>query len=117
MFSDPQTVTIATVAHALPRIKSEGLSGTYQANDQSVTLKIAHTPSGVRIRSMVRTDQRALKTDPVTGVTDWQTLSVYTVIERPITGFSLTEVTDLVAGHASYITGGTTIAKLYGSES
>ncbi|DAD52153.1 coat protein [ssRNA phage Gephyllon.4_1] len=116
MLTDPQTIVVAGVTKSLPKTSSKDQSSTYNTADLAYTLKISHNVSGQKIRSVERTDYRALVTDPVSGDTDWQVLSVYTVIERPITGFSATQVSDLLAGHQARMDS-THIAKLYGGES
>jgi hypothetical protein len=120
MFGDPQTITIAGVAHTLPRIKSEGLKAVYQKSDETVTLTISHqlikSKLGDRIRSMARLDLRKVVLNPLSGTSDYDTITHYTVTERPSYGFSSTEVGDLIAAHELWLDA-TAIGKLYGRES
>ncbi|DAD50472.1 coat protein [ssRNA phage Gephyllon.2_7] len=115
-FADPRTLTVAGVAKSLVRILTAGLSSTYQTNDKSYTQRISHQESGTKVRSLLRTDFRAVVADPLTSQNSWQTLSVQTVIDRPLTGFTETQVADLVAAHNAQLDS-TTISKLYGEES
>jgi hypothetical protein len=65
---------------------------------------------------MGRIDQRKVVADPLTSVNDYETLSFYFVIDRPIYGFSSTEVEQLIAGLKTWLDN-TAIDKLYGLES
>lgn len=116
MFTDPQVLTINSVAKSLPRIKSDGTSSIYQMPDESFKMTISHQISKDRLRSMVRVDQRAVVPDPLTAVNDWETLTHYTITERPIVGFTLSQVQFLVAGHQGWLDA-TSIGKLFGQES
>jgi len=115
-FTDPQVITVATVAQSMPRILSSGLSSTYQKNDKNYTFKISHQESGVRVRSLVRVDFRAVVADELSGDNHYQNLSVQLVIDRPITGFTATQVYDLIAGLKTWLDS-TNVGKLYGEES
>lgn len=116
MFTDPQVVTINAVAQSMPRIKVDGLSAIYAKNDETVKLTISHQKSNKRLRSMARIDQRAIVTDPLTSVNDYETLTFYLVIDRPEVGFSAVQVEQLIAGLKTWLDS-TTIGKLYGQES
>jgi hypothetical protein len=65
---------------------------------------------------MARIDQKAIVPDPLTAVNDYETLSFYTVIDRPLAGFSSTQVDQLIAGFKTWLDS-TTIGKLFGQES
>lgn len=116
MFSDPQSVTVNAVAQSMPRIITGDRKSTYQKNDQSYTLNLSHTLAKDRIRSMARIDQRAIVPDPLTAVNDYETLSVYLVIDRPAVGFSSTQVDQLITGFKTWLDS-TAVGKLYGMES
>lgn len=116
MFTDPQTVTVNAVAKAMPRIKTDGTSATYSLSDETFKLVLSHQISKSRLRSMVRIDQRAVVPDPLTAVNDWETLSFYFVIDRPLVGFSSAQVEQLVTGLKTWLDT-TAIGKLYGQES
>lgn len=116
MFTDPQTVTVNAVAKVMPRLLIEGKSSLYQLSDQSFTLKISHQTSNNRIRSMVRIDQRAVVSDPLTAENDYDTLGFYMVIDRPNYGFTQTQVDQLIAGLKTWLDT-TASGKLFGQES
>jgi hypothetical protein len=117
MFSDPQTVTVNSVAKVMPRVSQQGTSSTYQLNDETFKLTVSHAKAGKdRIRSVVRIDQRAVVPDPLTSVNDYETLSFYVVIDRPSAGFTSTQVAQLVAGLEAWLDS-TAVGKLFGQES
>jgi len=116
-FTDPQSVTVNSVAQSMPRIKSDGTKTIYQKSDRSFTLTISHIDSkDGRVRSMARIDQLAVVTNPLDSTNDYDTLSAYLVIDRPGFGFSLAQVQQLVAGLQAYLDS-TAVGKLYGHES
>lgn len=117
MFSDPQSVTINAVAKSLPRVESNGKKAIYRMADGAFTLTLSHQQTAnKRIRSMVRLDQIAVVSDPLTTENDYETLSTYTVIDRPEVGFSSTQVAQQIAGQASWLDS-TAVGKLFGLES
>jgi hypothetical protein len=116
MFSDPQTVTVNAVAQAMPRVETSGRKTIYQKSDQSFTLTLSHTPSRDRVRSMARVDQKAVVADPLTAVNDYETLSFYVVIDRPLAGFTSTQTEQLITGFKTWLDS-TAIGKLFGQES
>lgn len=116
MFADPQSVTVNSVAQSMPKVSSEGLKTSYSKSDGTYKLTISHTPTKDRVRSMARIDQRAIVADPLTAVNDYETLSFYVVIDRPIYGFTMTQVEQLIAGFKTWLDN-TAIDKLYGQES
>jgi hypothetical protein len=65
---------------------------------------------------MARLDQKAVVADPLTAVNDYETLSAYIVIDRPLAGFTSTQVEQLITGFKTWLDA-TAIGKLYGQES
>lgn len=116
MFTDPQSVTVATVAKSMPRVTTGNLNSKYQKDDGTYVLTISHAPNKDRIRSMIRIDNKAVVPDPLTAVNDYETLSVYLVIDRPLAGFSSTQVNDLIVGFKTWLDA-TAVGKIYGQES
>lgn len=116
MFADPQSVTVNAVAQSMPRVSSTGTSSKYQKSDGSFAVTISHTVSKDRVRSMARIDQRAIVADPLTAVNDYETLSFYFVVDRPLYGYSQTQVEQLVTGFKTWLDN-TAVGKLYGQES
>lgn len=116
MFPDPQSVTVNAIAQSMPKIETTGNSSLYSKADGTFKLKISHTSSKNRIRSMVRIDQRAVVADPLTAVNDYENLAFYVVVDRPEIGFTSTQVDQLIAGLKTWLDS-TAIGKLYGRES
>jgi hypothetical protein len=117
MFADPQSVTVNAVAQSMPRVQIDGRKAVYQKSDGTFTLTISHQAvSGDRVRSMARIDQKAIVPDPLTAVNDYETLSFYVVIDRPLVGFSSTQTDQLITGFKTWLDS-TCIGKLYGQES
>lgn len=120
MYTDPQTITVNAAAQVMPRIASSGQKSTYQKNDQTFTLTVSHVASKSggkdRVRSMARIDQKSVVPDPLTAVNDYETLSIYTVIDRPLAGFSVTQVDQLMTGFKTWMDTAS-VTKLYGQES
>lgn len=105
MLADPQSITVNAVAQSLPRTLLEGSRATYQSADGLFTMVVSHTnASGNRIRTMVRVDQKAIVPDPLTAVNDYETMGVYIVIDRPLAGFTATQVDYLVQALKAWLT-------------
>jgi predicted Zn-dependent peptidase len=116
MFTDPQVVTVNSVAQSMPRVESNGLKSIYRKADSTFQLTLSHIKSGAnRIRSMARIDQRAIVSDPLTSANDYETLSFYVVIDRPDYGFTQTQVDQLIAGLKTWLDT-TASGKLFGQE-
>lgn len=118
-FADPQSVTVNAVAQSMPRVSvgsSGGLSSMYQKSDESFKLTISHQKNAKRIRSMARIDQRSVVADPLTAENDYEILSFYVVIDRPLVGYTQTQCEQLIAGFKTWLDN-TAIGRLYGQES
>jgi len=116
MFADPQTVTVNAVAKNMARFLVSGTKAEYQTPDEMFKLTISHTKNKDRVRSMVRVDQREIVTNPLDSTNDYDTLSFYFVIDRPVYGFTTAQVEQLAAGLKTWLDN-TAIGKLLGSES
>lgn len=130
MFSDPQIVstgpTLALsqtggVAVNLPRVShvasGNKVTSVYQNVDETLKMTISHeTISNGRVRSNVRLDKRAVVVDPLTTEQDYDTLSVYCVIDRPSYGFSLTDIQNHVNSLLAELMVAAAIEKLVGKE-
>lgn len=120
MLSDPQTVTVNSVAKSMPRVETQGQTTTYRKDDETYELTISHqrvgSKTGQRIRTMAKLVRKDVVADPLTAVNDYENLVVYTVIDRPVAGFSSTTVQQVIAGFQAWLDG-TMVGKLYGQES
>ncbi len=116
MFSDPQTLTVATVAKVMPRVSTNGFSSVYQKDDGTYKFTISHATSNGRVRSMVRIDRREIVPDPLTSINDYENLGIYLVVDRPEVGFSSTQVNDVIAAFKTWLDS-TAVGKVFGKES
>jgi len=116
MLTDPQVVTVNSVAKSMPRISLDGTSAIYSLADETFKLKISHQKSNKRVRSMARIEQRAIVADPLTAENDYETLAFYAVIDRPEVGFTTAQIEQLVTGFKTWLDT-TMVDKLIGQES
>jgi hypothetical protein len=116
MLSDPQTVTVNSVAKVMPKVSTNGTSTLYKLADETYRLDVSHQKSKGRIRSLAKVTQRAVVADPLTAVNDYEELSIHVVIDRPEVGFTSAQVDQLRAGLAAWLDS-TMTGKLYGQES
>lgn len=117
MFSDPQSVTISTVATSLPRTGVNGSGSAYSSADGNVKMSVAHQ-NGKRNRRTVRLDFRKIAADPLLdGVSREYTMSTYVVIDHPTVGFTSAEVVANTKALTDYLATAGLVAKLYGGES
>ena len=117
--SDPQSVTINAVANSLPRVLSgPGALSKYQKDDANGALTVAHT-YGKRTRSQVRLDFRKVAPDPLISAQNiYYSMSAYLVVDRPITGFTITEAKQIVDALTAWLTAssGANVTKVLGGE-
>lgn len=104
MLADPQSVTINAVANTLPAVTRGDLTSAYQKDDGNVKLMVSHA-YGKRNRSTVRLDFRKIAADPLISAQNIEfSMSAYLVIDRPKTGFTVTEAAQIVAGLTAWLT-------------
>jgi len=113
--TDPQTITVNTVAKTLARIKSDGYRSEYSASDEEFKMTVSHQENQSRTRRMVRIDQRKVAADPLSSVNEYKNLGVYLVIDEPEFGFDDTEIDYVVQAIAAYLTS-SLVAKVCGNE-
>jgi hypothetical protein len=117
MFTDPITLTVNGVAKTLNRIGTGDLTSTYATADEELTMSISHqVTKNQRVRTTVEVIQRKVVTDPLTSENDYDTILFRHLIDRPLYGWSATEVDYIRAAIAAWETTGN-IAKLFGKES
>jgi len=119
-FSDPQSITINSVAISLPRVSSGAFTGQFQSNDGLTVEKIAHTTTKNRIRRSLRFDVAKIAADPLTaGQNNRYSMSAYLVVDVPVTGYTVAEAKQLVDGMMTYLTAssGAKITQFLGGES
>lgn len=114
-FTDPQTITVNTVAQTLNRIKSDGYRSEYQEADEEFKMTISHQESKSRTRRMIRVDQRVVAADPLTSVNEYKELGVYLVIDEPEYGFTDTEIDYVVQALCTWLSTAN-VTKVCGNE-
>lgn len=114
-FTDPQSITVNSVAQSMPRVSTDGTQSLYSSADESFKMRISHQDAKGRTRRMVRVDQRVVAADPLTSVNEYKTLGVYLVVDEPEYGFTDTEIDYVVQALKTWLTS-PNVAKLCGSE-
>ena len=118
MYSDPQTLTINSVAQTLPRTSSGANSGVFTKDDGNVKLTASHQ-YGKRNRRQLRVDFRKVAADPLaTGYNKEYSMSTYIVVDVPTVGFTIAEQKYVVDALSAYLTAssGANVTKLLGGE-
>ncbi len=118
--SDPQSVTLATVATSLPRVSTGEFKSIYQKDDGLVKLSISHAPSRKETRRVIRLDTTDVAADPLmAGVNREVPFAAYLVIVSPNVGLSLATQKDKVSGLLTACTAssGALLTKVLGGES
>jgi hypothetical protein len=119
LFTDPQSVTINTVANALPRTGVGSSSAVYTKDDGNVKLSVSHA-YGKRTRRTARIDFRKTAADPMfpTQNTPYS-MSAYIVADVPVVGFTISEQKQIIDGLTAWLTAstGANVTKLLGGES
>lgn len=116
MFADPiANVTFNSVAQTLPRTSTNGQKSIYRKSDGSLVITVSHTPNKQRVRSMIRIDRNIdVNSDNVL-----ETYGAYIVLDRPVSGFTETDVVNLITCLSGLLTASSNaaISKLFAQES
>lgn len=118
--TDPQSITIATVANSLARVSSVENGSSYRKDDGTVKLKITHNPGKTRTRRQARFDFSKITADPFIETVNREVgMSVFIGTDAPNVGFSITEQKDYVAAVVAWLTASSNanLIKLLGGES
>lgn len=103
MLSDPQTLTVNSVAKTLNRIKSDGFRSEYATDDEVFKMTVSHQESGDRTRRMVRVDNRVVAANPLSSVNEYKNLGVYVVIDEPEYGFADADINLVVQALVAWL--------------
>lgn len=115
MFSDPQEVTVDSVAKSLPAIARGSNASEYMEADGEHQLNISSTYAK-RDRSVVKLTHVTTAADPLSAETVNVSTSVYLVVDRAKFGYTITELDDLVQALTLWLTSAN-VAKVLGGES
>lgn len=102
--TDPQTITVNTVAQTLNRIQSDGLKSIYVTADEVYKFTVSHQESGKRTRRMIRIDKRVVAADPLSSINEYKSLGIYLVVDEPEYGFTDDDIYDVLAGLIAWLT-------------
>lgn len=105
MLADPQTITIAATPNTLPRVGTGVNLSTYRKEDSNLQLEISHTYGKTRNRRAATIIQRKIAADPLISAQNIEyKLKFYLVVDEPLTGYSVTERKDAIAGFITWLT-------------
>lgn len=117
-FSDPQSLTINSVATSLPRVAFGTNSGAFSTADGTTKLTISHQ-NGKRNRHVVRVDANKIAADPfAANVNTKVSMSAYVVVDVPSSGYSQAEQKQIVDALTAYLTAstGANVTRVLGGE-
>jgi len=119
MFSDPQSVTINSVAISLPRTSAGVATGAFQAADGTVLETVSHA-YGKRARRTWRIQHSKVVPDPLVPAQNTPySMTFYVVADVPLVGYSVAEQKQVIDGFISQLnaSSGALITKFLGGES
>jgi len=118
-FADPQSITISGTPISLPKTVSGENLGKYQSADGLVVLS-AQSAYGRRTRRTLRVDHSKITSDPFIPANNVKVgMSVYTVFDLPVAGYTNTEAKAVYDGYKAMIAASSDllITKILGGES
>jgi hypothetical protein len=99
MLTDPQSITIATIATSLPAVRIEATKTVYQSAAGDKRLIVSYDDKTKNAtRYLIRYEEDAVSADPISAVNAKKTLACYMVIEQPAFGFTDARVDEVMAG-------------------
>lgn len=116
-YSDPQTVTVSAVAHALARTAQDPV-GLFQQDDGTYKMSISHTYAK-RTRRLLRLDVSKIAADPLISANSIKySMGCYIVFDLPPTGFTVAEAKAIWDGFAVWLaaSSGAKVTQLLGGE-
>jgi hypothetical protein len=113
-----QTVTINSVAVALPRTGSSMNSGKFTSADGLVSEEVSHQV-GSRTRHMIRINHSKIAADPFqSSINAKYSMSAYVVVDVPAVGYTVAEQKQVIDGFIAQLnaSSGALITKVLGNE-
>lgn len=95
-YTDPQTLTIATVATTFPRVLTGTTVGSFITADAKGELTIDPRGTAKRRRNVARLYLKKNVTDPVTGLVSEQGYMVSVTFDRPLSGITDVDLVDAI---------------------
>jgi hypothetical protein len=118
--SDPQSITLNSVANSLPKVSVGDMKSTYQKDDATVKLSVQHNVGKTTTRRVVRLDTTTIAADPLLpDVNRVVPFAAYLVVVSPNVGMSLATQKDAVKGLITQLTASSdaVLTKVLGGES
>lgn len=107
-YSDPQSVTINSIAIPLPRTLTGTTVGQFVSADRNTTLTVDPRSTAKRRRNTVRLNQQKVTADPLVSTTNVRVGDMVSfTIDRPFEGYSDAEVLLQASGLIAWLTAGT----------
>lgn len=120
-FSDPQSVTINSIAISLPRTASaDGTNPSVYTSNDGLTKLSAQSTYGKRTRRTIRIDSSKIAADPLISSQNIKySMSCYLVFDLPVTGYTVAEAKLVSDGFVAALSAssGALVTKLLGGES
>lgn len=107
MLADPQSITLSQGAKTAPRLLTGTARGRFASSDGTAIVEVETTSTGSRLRTIARAEDRKVATDPLTESNIPVTAGVTLTINRPVVGFSETDVLNAVKGLIGWLTAST----------
>lgn len=117
-FTDPQSVTVASVANSLPRVLTGTVVGQFGSNDGTIELVVDPRGTSKRRRSSAKLYIRKTVADSLTGLNRIEQHMVSITTDRPSSGITDTDVIDAFTALFGWATASTNanLKKLVGGE-
>lgn len=119
-FADPQSIKVdGTNTVSLPRVNTGDYQSEYLSEDGTIRLKI-QTVNGRRKRQQIRVDLTKITTDPFDTTQNIEiSSSIYLQIDRPLSGFTNTDMLKAIEGLVAFLSASTysAVKKALASES
>lgn len=115
MFTDPQSITVNSVAQSLPAIARNSENSIYQKDDGLFKMTIARQYRTERARFTVRIDANKTAADPLVASNNRiYSQSVYVVFDKPLVGYTNAEAQQLGLALTAWLSAGNMLKVLGG---
>lgn len=120
MFSDPQSLTVNSVAKSMPAISRQGTASLYQTADGVYRMRISHDIKAKNERHLVEIVRQEIAADPYSELQLDAQLKVQLVIDNPTRSLiSDTEIVYVINAFCAWLTASSSaaVSKILGNES